>query len=54
MSLLHYFSQWNAILVVLAVFSLLAMTVFFERLIVLSRSEIDTNQFVLSLKKGYS
>jgi len=51
MNFMRYLSEWNTILVVLAFFSLLAMTVFFERLIVLRRSEIDTNRFVLSLKK---
>lgn len=47
---IHYFAQWNTILVILAIFSVLSMAIFIERLIVLRQSEINTHQFVLSLK----
>lgn len=51
MNILRYISEGNTILIVLGCFSIVAMTVFFERLLVLRRSEINTNQFVLSLKQ---
>ncbi len=47
----HYFAQWNWILVIIGVCSLVALTVFIERLLQLNKSEINTNRFILSLRK---
>lgn len=48
---LRYFTEGNLILIVIAGCSLLAMTIFFERLFNLKKSEIDTNTFVIHLRK---
>ncbi len=50
-NLTHYFAQWNTVLMVLAICSLIAMTIFFERLFYLKKSEINTNQFIISMRK---
>jgi biopolymer transport protein ExbB len=44
-------SNWNSILVIIAGCSILSFTVFIERLLHLRKSEIDTNKFVISLRK---
>lgn len=44
--------KWNIILVVLGGCSLISATIFIERLLQLRRSEIDTNQFIISLRKS--
>lgn len=49
---LHYFSEGNAVLIILAGCSLLAMTIFFERLLYLKKSEINTNQLIIGLRKA--
>lgn len=48
---LRYFTEGNTILMIIAGCSLLAMTVFFERLMHLKKSEIDTNRFIIHLRK---
>jgi biopolymer transport protein ExbB len=47
---LRYFTEGNVILIIIAVCSLLAMTIFFERLLHLKKSEIDTNKFIIQLR----
>jgi biopolymer transport protein ExbB len=49
-SLFQYDSNWNIILVVIGICSLLSFTVFIERLIVLRGSEIDTNKLIIKLR----
>lgn len=48
---LRYFTEGNTILFIIAGCSLLAMTIFFERLMHLRKSEIDTNRFIIDLRK---
>lgn len=48
--LFEYGSNWNIILVVIVICSILSFTVFFERYVFLRRSEIDTNKFIVSLR----
>jgi biopolymer transport protein ExbB len=50
--LFHYSSSWNIILVVIGGCSLVSFTIFIERLIQLHRSEIDTNKFVIAVRKS--
>lgn len=49
--ILRYFTDGNTILVIIAGCSLLAMAVFFERLLHLKKSEIDTNKFIIHLRR---
>ncbi len=44
-------SNWNMILVIIGLCSLLSFTVFIERLIQLRRSEVDTNKFIIKLRQ---
>lgn len=44
-------SNWNIILFIIGACSILSFTVFIERLINLRRSEIDTNRFVIDMRK---
>jgi biopolymer transport protein ExbB len=44
-------SNWNIILIVIGICSLLSFTVFIERLMHLRRSEIDTNRFIIDMRK---
>ena len=48
--LFHYNSNWNIILVVIVGCSILAVTIFVERILHLKRSEIDTNKFIINLR----
>jgi len=50
-SLFQYNSNWNIILIVIAGCSLLSFTIFIERLMHLRKSEIDTNAFIISLRR---
>lgn len=50
-SLFHYNSNWNIILVVIAGCSIVSFTIFIERLLHLRKSEIDTNSFIINLRK---
>jgi biopolymer transport protein ExbB len=47
-----YFSQWNSILLILFGCSLIAMTVFIERIIAFHHAEVDANKFLIQLR-GY-
>lgn len=50
-SLFHYGSNWNIILFVIGICSVVSFTIFIERMMQLKKSEIDTNQFIISLRK---
>jgi len=50
--ILHYFTEGNVILIIIAGCSLLAMTIFFERLFQLKKSEANTNKLIISLRKA--
>lgn len=47
----QYNSNWNIILIIIGICSLVAFTIFIERLIHLYKSEIDTNRFIIHLRK---
>lgn len=48
----YYGSNWNLILFILIACSIAAFTIFIERLMQLHKSEIDTNQFIISMRKS--
>jgi biopolymer transport protein ExbB len=50
-SLFNYGSNWNMILFVIIGCSIVSFTIFIERLMQLYRSEIDTNQFIIAMRK---
>lgn len=50
-NIFHYDSNWNIILIVIGVCSVISFTIFIERLLHLRKSEIDTNNFIISLRK---
>lgn len=50
-SLFQYNSNWNIILVIIAGCSIVSFTIFIERLMHLRKSEIDTNKFIINLRK---
>jgi biopolymer transport protein ExbB len=50
-SLFNYGSNWNMILFVIISCSIVSFTIFIERLMQLHRSEIDTNQFIIAMRK---
>jgi biopolymer transport protein ExbB len=50
-NLFHYGANWNIILVVIVGCSILSFTIFIERLLKLRQSEIDTNRFIILLRK---
>lgn len=50
-SLFNYGSNWNLILFIIIGCSIVSFTIFIERLMQLHRSEIDTNQFILAIRK---
>lgn len=55
-SILHdyifrYFMEGNIILIVIGGCSIAAMTIFFERILYLKKSEINTNKFIIALRK---
>lgn len=50
--LFHYGSNWNIILFILLGCSIVVATIFIERLLQLRKSEIDTNQFIILLRKS--
>lgn len=47
----RYFGEWNTILAIIAGCSIVAAGVLIERLLVLRKSEIDSNRFIISLRK---
>jgi biopolymer transport protein ExbB len=51
-NIFHYSSNWNIILIVIGICSLLSFTIFIERLMHLRKSEIDTNGFIINLRKN--
>lgn len=50
-SLFQYSSNWNIILLIIVFCSLTSFTIFIERFLFLRKSEIDTNNFIVSLRK---
>lgn len=50
-SLFNYDSNWNLILFILIGCSIASFTIFVERLMQLHRSEINTNQFIIGMRK---
>lgn len=50
-ALFQYDSNWNVILIVIGFCSILSFTIFFERILHLRKSEVDTNQFILKLRQ---
>lgn len=50
-SFLNYGSNWNIILLIIIGCSIVSFTIFIERLMQLHRSEIDTNQFIITMRK---
>lgn len=50
-SLFNYTSNWNIILLIIGGCSLLSFTIFIERLLQLHKSEIDTNKFIIDIRK---
>lgn len=50
-SLFNYGSNWNLILFIIIGCSVVSFTIFVERLMQLHRSEIDTNQFIINMRK---
>lgn len=50
-SFFHYNSNWNIILLVIGGCSFLSFTIFIERLLFLNKSEVDTNSFMMEVKK---
>ncbi len=51
-TIFQYYSNWNIILVVIGFCSILSFTIFIERLMHLKKSEIDTNAFIIQLRKS--
>jgi biopolymer transport protein ExbB len=47
----QYNSNWNIILLIIGACSLLSFTIFIERFLHLRKSEINTNKFLLNLRK---
>lgn len=50
-NIFQYDSSWNIILIVIIGCSLLSFTIFIERFLHLRKSEIDTNTFIIKLRK---
>lgn len=50
-SFFNYGSNWNLILFIIIGCSIVSFTIFLERLMQLHRSEIDTNRFIISMRK---
>lgn len=48
----QYNSNWNIILIVIIFCSLISFTIFIERFMYLRKSERDTNQFVIEIRKS--
>ena len=44
-------ANWNIILIIIGACSIISFTVFIERLMNLRRSEIDTNRFIIDMRK---
>lgn len=50
--IVRYFTEGNIIMIIIAGCSLLAMTIFFERLFQLKKAEINTNAFIVNLRRA--
>lgn len=50
LSLFQYNSNWNIILIVIGICSIVSFTIFIERLIHLRKSETDTNKLIMQLR----
>jgi biopolymer transport protein ExbB len=50
-SIFEYNSNWNVILLVIIGCSIVSFTIFIERLLYLRKAEIDTNQFIIDLRR---
>lgn len=50
-SMFSYGANWNMILFVIIGCSIVSFTIFIERLMQLNRSEINTNQFIIAMRK---
>lgn len=50
-NLFQYNSNWNIILIIIGGCSVLSFTIFIERLIMLRKSETDTNKFIINVRK---
>lgn len=50
-SFFNYGTNWNLILLIIIGCSIVSFTIFIERLMQLKRSEIDTNQFIIGMRK---
>lgn len=51
-SFIQIFGEWNLILFIIGACSILAFTVFIERFLHLRRAEIDTNRFIINMRKS--
>lgn len=51
-SFFNYGSSWNLILFIIVGCSIASFTIFIERLMQLHRSEINTNQFIIAMRKS--
>lgn len=51
-TMLSMTENWNIILIILGVCSLLGVTIFIERWLYLKRSEVDTNQLIIQLRQS--
>lgn len=52
LTMFQYFGDWNIILLIIGGCSILSVCIFLERLFHLRRSEIDTNKFIINLRKS--
>lgn len=50
-SIFEYGSNWNIILFVIIGCSIVSFTIFIERLLYLRKAEVDTNKFIIDLRK---
>lgn len=50
-TIFEYGSNWNIILIVIGLCSILSFTIFLERIFHLRRAETDTNTFIMNLRK---
>jgi biopolymer transport protein ExbB len=51
LELSRYFAKWNMILLLLGCCSIISVTIFIERLFQLRKAEIDTNKFLIKMRK---
>lgn len=50
-SFFNYGTNWNLILLIIIGCSIVSFTIFIERIMQLNRSEINTNQFIIAIRK---